>query len=217
MSSLSFYHLLVHCEEHPSLTRPRHPLVVFFHLPYALALVLAYGVFAEKTAGQTLYFAVAIVLYLVSAANHVWKPNRFLRFVDQTMISWYVLVTPLPFVYHESWALLALGTMMTLMAINKWYEWESSLEASSLVFFGLGAISASLVFGFGLPTIGVNFVSYTSFWVVVAIACFIGKLVIYHYGKLRLIPNVWEAPESGHSVLAMGITIYTTIVLLNPV
>jgi predicted membrane channel-forming protein YqfA (hemolysin III family) len=217
MSSLSIPVLFAHHEENPSIARPRHPLVVFFHLPYAVALMFAYIVLSEKTTGQTIYFMATIGLYLSSAAYHTWKPNHFLRFIDQTMISWYVLATSIPFIYHEPWALPALAIMMSLTAINKWCQWEPDFETGSAIFFGLGAASAMIMFMFGLPAIGASVVSQTSFALIAAITFYIWKLVIYHYGKFKLIPNVWETPESGHFVLSIGVTIYPVIGLLNPV
>ena len=85
MSSSALYDFLAHSEESPGLRRPRHPLVVFCHLPYAVMLILAYT-FTAKTIGQTIYFLVAILLYLSSTAYHAWRPNRILRAVDQTLI-----------------------------------------------------------------------------------------------------------------------------------
>lgn len=216
MSSSSLYEFLAHSEERPSFVRPRHPLVVFCHLPFAILLAAAYVAFAEKTTGQTLYFLVTVGLYLSSTAYHAWRPDRFLRAFDQTMISWYVLVTPIPLIYHVPWALPVLAGMMILTALNKWYEWEPGFEVGSLVFLGLGVGCTFVAFGMGLPQIGASLTSPTSLWMMVAVACFIGKLAIYHF-ELRLVPNFWEAPESGHFILSVGVGIYSTIVILNPV
>ena len=215
MSSSTLYEFLAHRDVSPGLRRPRHPLVVFCHLPYAALLILTY-IFSMKTVGQTMYFLVAIGLYLSSAAYHAWRPDRLLRAVDQTLISWYVLVTPAPFVYHEPWALPALAIMMVITALNKWYEWEPGFKIGSLVFLTLGVISTGVMVIFGLPTIGTDLLGPIGLLTMLAVACFIAKLIIYHF-ELGLIRGFWEAPESGHFVLSVGVTIYSAIVILNPV
>jgi len=171
---------------------------------------------AEKTTGQSLYFLITIGLYTSSAAYHTWRPNKFLRFVDQTMISWYVLVIPMSLLYHELWALPIFAGAAMLTAVSKWYRWESSYKVEATIFFTIGAISALLVIGFGLPTIGVARLSVVGWWVVVAIILFVVKLVIY-YCQLSLIRGVIEPPELGHAVLWMPVSIFSTIVLIYPV
>lgn len=215
MTDLSDF--LAHHEDNASLKRLRHPLVVLFHIPYALVLTAVYFYIAERTIGQTVYFNVTIGLYLSSAAYHAWRPNWTLRFVDQTMISWFVVATHLPFTHHEPWALPFTLFFMVITAMNKWYEWEPHHTVGSIVFFALGSLSTALVIFVGFPAIDSHVMSTTGFLVFLAIVCFIGKLIIYQYSKLRLVPNIWESPESGHCVLALGVTIYTTVVVLNPV
>lgn len=216
---MSSFHtnLLAHREKDPSATHPRHPLVVFCHLPYAAALIFAYLTLADRTFGQTFYFVITVGLYACSAAYHTFRPNRTLRFMDQTLISWYVIVTPLPLIYHEPWALPLCFSLMGTTLLSKWYEWEPDYRAGSQVFFSLGALSALLVFQFGLPAAGLQPLGAAGLWIVIAIVCFICKLVIYHFRKARLIPDIWESPESGHFVLAIGVTIYTGIILIYPV
>lgn len=209
--------VLEHHEVNPSLSRLRHPIVVLFHLPFVVSLLSVYFIFTHQTVGQTIYFMVAGGLYLSSAAYHTWKPNWFLRFVDQTMISWYIVVIPMPFIYQESWSLPLISVFLVLTALNKWYDWEPNASTGAMVFFGLGSISAFIVLLLGLPIIGAPIWSVPGFWVIASAFCFIGKLIIYQYRKLHLVPNVWESPESGHMVLSLGVSIYTSVVVLYPV
>lgn len=213
MRSLEIYNLLAHHEEGPGV---RHPLVVGFHIPYAIALFLVYVFFSKHTLGQSIYFIVVIGLYGSSAAYHAWRPEKLLRFADQTMISWFVLATPMPFIYQESWALPYFLTMCTLTAVCKWQNWEKDDTVGALVFFGLGAFSALLMLTAGMPNIGATTWSYEGLVLFLAIACFIGKLLIYHF-QWHLFPDIWEAPESGHFVLSCGVTIYTILVVQYPV
>jgi len=133
------------------------------------------------------------------------------------MISWYVIVIPMPFIYQYAWAAPLTVLLLVLTAFNKWYEWEPDYTVGTIVFFALGAISAGLVICFGLPAIEATLRSVPGFWVIVSIVCFIGKLIIYQYRKLHLVPNVWESPESGHFVLSLGVTIYTLVIVFYPV
>ena len=215
--------LLAHNEENSSLTHPLHPIVVYCHLAYISVLLVVWGLWTDKTPGQNLYFLMTIGLYISSAAYHTWKADplsrfgKFLRFIDQTMISWYILVLPMPYLYQEPWTLPVLLSMMVLTAANKWYEWEPNYMFGSLVFFGLGAVSFVLVITLGLDAIDTSIVSWAGLGVIGATAFFIGKLHIYRKRKGNLIPNVWESPESGHCVLSGGVSIITLIIIMNPV
>lgn len=213
----AFITVLKHNEQNPSVWHPRHPPVVWTHLPFAILLAGTYLAFADGTVGQQGYFLVMIGLYLSSTAYHTWRPDWLIRFADQTLISWYIIVTPLPFVYHNPAAVTYIVVAMAASAANKWYAWERNCTDGSLVFFSLGAVSTLLVFLVGLPTADVSCLSAAGVAVQLSIVCFVGKLLIYHFQKLRLIPGYWEAPESGHFVLAIGVTIYTAVVLVNPV
>lgn len=208
--------LPMHNEENPNLSHPRHPIVVYSHLAYISLLAFVFLVWTEKTAGQTLYFLITIGLYTSSAAYHTWRPNRFLRFVDQTMISWFTIVIWMPFLYQEFWALPLFAGIATLTAMCKWYQWEPNYKAESMIFFTIGATSALMVIVLGLPVIGVGFHSMVGFWILVTIVLFIAKLVIYYF-QFSLIRDVIESPELGHAVLWVPVTIFTTIVVLYPV
>lgn len=215
MRTLQFNTLLAHCEENPSLTQLRHPLVVLFHIPYMAMLGLMYWIYAESNFGQNLYFLITVCLYLSSAVYHACRPNRLLRIIDQIMISAYVVVTPIPFLYQEPMALWVFAFVMSALIFYKYHE--TSWKIGTMIFLGLGIISSLLVIFLGLPAIDSSLYSWTGFWLITSISCFIFKLHIYHFEKLKLIPNVWESPESGHFVLSLGVTIYTIIVLANPV
>ena len=207
--------LLVHNEEKPTIKSPRHPLVVFCHLPFAVCILIAY-LFTATTPGQTILFLVTFGLYLSSAAYHAWRPNRFLRFVDQTMISWFVLATPVPFVYHNTDIMLLLGTLATLSVLNKWYQWEPSFEVGSVVFLCLGGISTFLMLTVGLPNIGADLLSFEAACVYAAIIFFIIMLVIYHY-EIGLIRNVFDTPECKHFALSIGVVIFLYLAATCPV
>ena len=222
--------LPAHNEETPDLYHPRHPIVVYCHLAYISLLVLVWGLWADKTPGQNLYFLITIGLYSSSAVYHTWRPNAFLRFVDQTMISWYVIVIPMPLIYHEPWAIPLALLLMAFTAISKWYGWEDKLAAKicwlkpkqnylvgAFIFFTLGAFSFILVVTYGFAAIGVDKLSWTGCWVVIATTCFIGKLYFYTSGKGKLIRNVWETPETGHFILSQGNNIWKVIAVINPV
>ncbi len=223
--------LPVHNEENPDLHHPRHPIVVYCHLAYiSLLILVSYLLWGHMSPGLVLYILIKICLYNSSAAYHTWRPSRFLRFVDQTMISWYVIVIPMPLIYHEPWALPMILSLMTLSAISKWYGWEEKLAAriswlkpkqaylvGALFFFATGSLSFALVVTFGFAAIGVDALSWTGFWIVVATTCFIGKLYFYTSGKGKLIWNVWETPESGHCILSVGASITSLVFILNPV
>jgi len=168
------------------------------------------------TLGQTILFLVTIGLYLSSAAYHAWRPDRLLRFIDQTMISWFVLATPVPFVYHNVDIMLLLGALATLSVLNKWYQWEPSSEAGSVVFLCLGSISAFLMLTVGLPTIGADLLSFEAACVYVAILFFVIMLVIYHY-EFGLIRNVFDWPECGHGSLVLGVVILLDLTAAYPV
>lgn len=217
MRSSSSLELFFHNEENPCLRSPRHPLVVFFHIPFALVLLGIYLTLPESTSGQTLYFWITICLYVSSAAYHAWRPNWLLRFVDQTLIAWYIVVLPVPFLYQEIWALPVLLLMLVLTAANKWFLWEPNYTAGSIIFFALGLSSFILVTTLGLKVLGTGFVSVQGISVCVATGFFIGKLYIYQKRKGRWIRNIWESPESGHCVLSVGVIIYTLLVTFNPV
>ena len=209
------YTLLVHNEEKPTFRSPRHPLVVYCHLPFALCVLIAY-LFTAGTLGQTILFLVTIGLYLSSAAYHAWRPNRFLRFVDQTMISWFVLATPVPLVYHNADSMLVLGTLATLSVLNKWYQWEPNFETGSIVFLCLGGISTYMMLFVGLPVIGADLLSLEAVWVYAAIIFFIIMLAIYHY-KIGLIRNVFDAPECKHCALSFGVVLILYLAATCPV
>lgn len=219
MSTLqSIERLLSHKEEG---AWARHPLVVLCHVPFALALLALHLLVAEKTAGQTAYFLVAVGLYTSSTFYHAWKPNRLLRFTDQTMISWYVLATPMPFVYQEWWAWPFFIGLATLTAISKWREWEPDFQTGSLIFFLIGVLCSWLVLFVGLPNIGATGWEKAGVLavVMVSIGLFLAKLAIYHFQWRwpRFLPGVWEAPECGHCVLAQAVMIYTFLVISYPV
>ena len=207
--------LLVHNEEKPTIKSPRHPLVVFCHLPFALCILIAY-LFTATTLGQTILFFVTFGLYLSSTAYHAWRPNRFLRFIDQTMISWFVLATPVPFVYQNTDSMLLLGTLATLSVFSKWYQWEPNFGTGSVVFLCLGSVSTFLMLTVGLPNIGADWLSIEAVCVYAAILFFIIKLVIYHY-EIGLIHNVFESPELGHCVLSIGVVIILYLAATCPV
>jgi hypothetical protein len=209
------YAFLFHNEEKPTITSPRHPLVVFCHLPFAVCIVIAY-LLTTMTLGQTILFLITFALYLSSAAYHAWRPDRFLRFIDQTMISWFVLAIPVPFVYHNTDIMLLLGTLATLSVLNKWYQWEPSFAAGSIVFLCLGSISTFVMLTVGLPTIKADLLSFEAVCVYAAILFFMIKLVIYHY-EIRLVRNVLESPELGHCALSVGVIIILYLTATNPV
>lgn len=209
------YALLVHNEEKPTLKNPRHPLVVLCHIPFAVCLLIAY-LFTATTPGQTILFLVTFGLYLSSTAYHAWRPNWFIRFVDQVMISWFVLAIPVPFVYHNPDIMSLLGTLATLSILNKWYQWEPNFEAGSVVFLCLGGISTFLMLTVGLPNIGADFFGLEAVYLYAAILFFVAKLVIYHY-EIGLIRNVFESPEFGHCTLSIGVVLILYLAATNPV
>lgn len=232
MRSLQIYDLLRHHEERPNVSelRLRHPMIVTFHLAYICLIGMVYTQFSTKTSGQNLYFMVMIGLYLSSAAYHTWRPNSTLRFIDQTMIGWYVHILPYPLIYHEPWALPLTLSLMAMTAISKWYDWEGKLAnqidwlipekhylIGAITFFLFGALSFGLVITYGFSAINVELVSITTFWLLLATVCFIGKLYFYTSRKGELIKNVWETPESGHFSLAQGNNIYMILVILYAV
>ncbi len=219
MSTLQFVgNLLSHKEEGGGI---RHPLVVICHVPFAVVLFCLYVLATDKTAGQTIYFAVLIGLYASSTAYHTWRPDRLLRFADQTMISWYVLVTPMPFIHTKWWAWPLFIGLATLTAANKWREWEPNYQTGSLIFLLIGVLSSGLMLFAGLPNVGATGweLAYVLAVVVSSIGLFLAKLAIYHYQMRwpRFLPGVWEAPECGHFVLAMAVSIYTSLVVAYPV
>lgn len=216
--AVPFSKFLVHHEDNPCPEKLlfRHPFVVFFHLPYVVLLGFMYLGLSQKTTGQTIYFATAVGLYLSSAAYHAWRPNSALRIVDQIMISAYVLSTSLPFLYQKPLAIPAFFVCLTLIGLYKCREQESDWKRGAWIFFWLGAVSAFLLVTFGFPIIGASLFSTTGFWLLVVIACFIGKLIIYRY-EIKWIPKFWEAPESGHFILSIGVTIYSSLVIIYPV
>lgn len=218
MSSLpeALGEILIHHEDSPTITRPRHPIVVLCHSPYALLLGLVYWTFAHATLGQTLYFTVTVGLYISSTAYHALRPERLLRFIDQVMIGAYILVLPIPFLYKYPSMITIYFICIAVLAIYKWNEKESEWKIGAWVFAGLGVVSATLVIGFGLPEASESFFSWTGFWLVVAIGFFICKLIIYRF-EIIWLPKIWESPELGHFVLSIAVSIYTTLVLVHPV
>jgi len=168
------------------------------------------------TLGQTILFLVTFGLYLSSMAYHAWRPNRFLRFIDQTMISWFVLATPVPFVYQNTDSMLILGTLATLSVFSKWYQWEPNFETGSVVFLCLGGVSTFLMLTVGLPNIGADLQSFEAASVYAAILFFVIKLVIYHY-EIGLIRNVVESPELGHFTLSIGVVVILYLAATCPV
>lgn len=216
--AVPFSEFLVHHEENP---RPeklifRHPFVVFFHIPYVIALTFTHFVLSQQTLGQTIYFTAIIGLYLSSAAYHAGRPNNALRIIDQIMISAYIMSIPMPFLYHEPLAILAFCICLILVIRYKCREQEEDWKAGALVFVGLGAVSWMLVVVFGLPIIGQSLFSLTSLWVMIATAFFISKFIVYRY-EIKWIPKFWEAPEMGHFLLSIGATIYSYLVIIYPV
>lgn len=195
----------------------RHPLIVFCHLPFALLLTLVWMFLSDWTVGQTLYFASTVWLYFTSAAYHTWRPSWQLRFFDQTAISWYVLVTPIPFIYHEWWALPMFFSLAFISTLNKWYEWEPNWQTGTWCFLGLGVLSTTLLFTSGMSALGVGLWSIEAGVATTAILLFVLKLLIYSFEGPVLIRGYWEAPELGHFVLALGVVTYTYLVVMYPV
>lgn len=176
-------------------------------------------VYSDQTLVQTVYFTITVGLYMSSTAYHYLRPNALLRFIDQTMISWYILVAPLPFVYHEPWAIPLFVILAVLSVINKWFGFERDDDVGSWIFLGQGVLSAGVMFTFGFENMGVAIWSSVGLAVVVAIICFVGKWAIYHFQMniTRRFPNVWEPTEMGHCVLSWGVTIITLLVITYPI
>jgi len=218
MSSLhiaDIYSALIHNEDTPNLRSPRHPLVVIFQLSFAVGVLVAYT-YTARNLGQTILFFVTIGLSLSTVAYHMWRPNRFLRFVDQTMISWFALATPVPFVYHDPYIMLLLGTLALLSVLNKWYEWEPSFEVGSIVFTCLGLISMFLLVTVGLPRIGADLLSFEAQLMYATFVYFILKLIIYHY-EIGLIRKLIESPEFGHIVIMVATSHILFLSAIRPV
>jgi hypothetical protein len=112
--------------------------------------------------------------------------------------------------------MLLLGTLATLSVLNKWYQWEPSFAAGSVVFLCLGSISTFLMLSVGLPTIEADLLSFEAVCVYAAILFFMIKLVIYHY-EIRLVRNVLESPELGHCALSVGVIIILYLTATSPV
>ncbi len=210
MRSFNISPLFVHHEEYPGFWRPRHPIVVYCHLPFLAVLGAIYATTA-MTAGQTLTFLVMGSLYMSSAAYHTWRPNRLLRTVDQTMISWFIVTTPLPWLYHHQWFILFWLTCLAVTAVSKWYRLERSWGQEKITFFALGALSTLLVFTVGLTETNTPIMSRTGCLVSLSILLYIGKLLTYHF-QWQLIPKYLEAPELGHWQCGMATTVFAFVI-----
>ncbi len=208
--TLNIAPLLAHHEDHLSLWWPRHPIVVYCHLPFLAMLGAIYATTA-MTLGQTLTFLVMGTLYVSSAAYHTWRPNRWLRTVDQTMISWFIVTTPLPWLYQHQWFVMLWLTLFAVTAVGKWYRLERSWGQEKITFFALGALSTLLVFTVGLPETGTPPVSATGGLVALSVLLYIGKLLTYHF-QWRLIPKYLEAPELGHWQCGMATTVFAFVI-----
>ena len=117
MIKMAFKHLR-HNEENPSIYHPREPLVAYCHIPFAVLIGIVYFVFAQNNVGQNWYFGVTVGLYASSTAYHTVRPSKVLRIIDQIMIAGYVLVTPLPFVYQETWAVPVFFTLWAGISVK---------------------------------------------------------------------------------------------------
>lgn len=210
--------LLSHKEEGRGI---RHPLVFTFNVTLLAVVSLLFMTVAEKNAGQTVYFLTLLGLLASSAAYHTWKPGRFLWFLDQTMISLYILATPMPFVHQEWWAWPLFVAMACMTVVNKWVGWEPNYKVGSLVFLLIGILSGVQVFFIGLPNIGVSGREMFLALLIMAASTgmFIGKLGIYHYQfhwpKLRR--DIWGPAECGHFTLIHAITTSVYVVISYPV
>lgn len=213
----SLIRLLCHHEDCIGL---RHPIVVLCHIGFIILLAIAYLYFSNQTIGQTIYFIIAIALYVSSCLYHAYRPDRVLRFVDQTMISWFTLATPVPFVYHNNTIMSLLAILAALTIANKWFEWEPNPEENhkvgTMIFFGLGMVSTFIMLTVGFPAMGAEIFSGLGLLLAAAIFFFVLKMLIYAF-QWHLLPNLWEATESGHFVLAIGVTIFTFLVIGNPI
>lgn len=200
---------LVHHDEHPTLWQPRHPITLCIHVPPAALLFLLYD--RTMPLEQTFAFLVMAGLYFSSAAYHTWRPNRLLRQIDQLMISWFVVTTPLPWLYHKPWFIVLWLGLLATTAVTKWYQTESSGQ-EKITFFALGALSALLVLLFGLPEQGESLISWKALWVILTVALYIGKLTVYHY-QWYLVRNYVEAPELGHLLCGAATSSYTLLIV----
>lgn len=201
--------LLAHHEEHPSWWRPRHPIVVYCHLPF---LVVLAGIYAGSamTLGQTLTFLVMGGLYVSSAAYHTWRPSVLLRIIDQTMIRWLIVSTPLPWLYQEEWFQTLWIILLSGTAISAWYQGEHRLGLEKLTFMALGVLSTLLVFAVGLPLHGEATFGQTGLLVWLTIALYLAKLLVYHR-QPKPVPGYLEGPEIGHWFCGMATTVFALV------
>lgn len=201
--------MFAHHEQHPSWWRPRHPIVVCCHLPFLAVLGVIYNTTAMTT-GHTLTFLVLGGLYLSSAAYHTWRPNQLLRVVDQTMISWFIVTVPLPWLSHEPWFQLLWLALLAATATNNWYHPTPRPGVEKLTFLALGALSAVLVLWVGLPLYGESAVGQTGVLVWFTITLYLGKLLVYHK-QWSLVPRYIEAPELGHWLCGMATSLFAFV------
>ena len=217
MRKSKLYKFFSHHEKNLSLINPRHPLVFVGHVFFIVLLICIFGIWSDMNPGQMLYLAVTVGLYISSAMYHTFNPDSFLRVVDQTMISAYVMVIPMPFLYQRPHAFIIYFVLVIGMLIYKIFEGQKYLHRAGWIFMGIGAGSAILTATLGFDAIGQNLISWAGVLMVTSIVFFLLKLAIYESEKLNFIPGLWETPESGHSVLAIAVVLHSCLVINYPV